>query len=115
MGRVLPRAMAQLIGDMDVHLAAIAEQITTIGHGLHQIGDVLQHVKGQDLLKAEWLDGDLLVAVNAGGGGERLTFNLGVGVNLREVARSSGAPGGGDPTTGVDVPARTAIIWEVVP
>ena len=62
-----------------------------------------------------WTVGDLLVAVNAGGGGERLTFSLGVGVNLREVARSSGVPGGGDPTTGVDVPARTAIIWEVVP
>jgi hypothetical protein len=62
-----------------------------------------------------WTVGDLLVAVNAGGGSERLTFNLGAGVNLREVARSSGAAGGGDPTTGVDVPARTAIIWEVVP
>ena len=59
--------------------------------------------------------GDLLVAVNAGGGSERLTFNLGAGVNLREVARSSGAAGSGDPTTGVDLPARTAIIWEVVP
>jgi hypothetical protein len=62
-----------------------------------------------------WTVGDLLVAVNAGGGGERLTFNLGAGANLREVARSSGAVGDGDPTTGVDVPARTAIIWEVVP
>jgi hypothetical protein len=62
-----------------------------------------------------WTVGDLLVAANAGGGSERLTFNLGAGVNLREVARSSGAPAGGDPTTGVDVPARTAIIWEVVP
>jgi hypothetical protein len=56
-----------------------------------------------------------VVAVNAGGGSERITFNLGAGVTLREVARSSGAAGGGDPTTGVDVPARTAIIWEVVP
>ncbi len=64
---------------------------------------------------SSWAVGDLLVAVNAGGGSERLTFNLGAGVNLREVARSSGAAGGGDPTTGVDVPARTAIIWEVVP
>jgi glycosidase len=62
-----------------------------------------------------WAVGDLLVAVNAGGGSERITFNLGAGVNLREVARSSGAAGGGDPTAGVDVPARTAIIWEVVP
>jgi glycosidase len=62
-----------------------------------------------------WTVGDLLVAVNAGGGSERLTFSLGSGVQLREVARSSGAAGAGDPTTGVDVPARTAIIWEVVP
>jgi len=64
---------------------------------------------------ASWTVGDLLVAVNAGGGSERLTFSLGAGVHLREVARSNGAAGGGDPTTGVDVPARTAIIWEVVP
>jgi glycosidase len=62
-----------------------------------------------------WAVGDLVVAVNAGGGSERLTFNLGAGVNIREVARSSGAAGGGDLTTGVDVPARTTIIWEVVP
>jgi glycosidase len=62
-----------------------------------------------------WAVGDLLVAVNAGGGSERLTFNLGAGVNIREVARSSGAAGGGDLTTGVEVPARTTIIWEVVP
>ena len=64
---------------------------------------------------ASWTVGDLLVAVNAGGGSERLTFSLGAGVHLREVARSNGAAGGGDPITGVDVPARTAIIWEVVP
>jgi hypothetical protein len=62
-----------------------------------------------------WAVGDLLVAVNAGGGSERLTFNLGAGINLREVAQSSGAAGAGDLTSGVDVPARTAIIWEVVP
>ena len=62
-----------------------------------------------------WTVGDLLVAVNADGGSERLTFSLGAGIHLREVARSSGAAASGDPTTGVDVPARTAIIWEVVP
>ena len=62
-----------------------------------------------------WAVGDLLVAVNAGGGGEHLTFALGAGLHLREVARSAGKAGAGDPITGVDVPARTAIIWEVVP
>lgn len=62
-----------------------------------------------------WDVGDLLVAVNAGGAAERITFTLGAGVNIREVARSSGVAGGADPTTGVTVPARTAIIWEVVP
>lgn len=62
-----------------------------------------------------WAVGDLLVAVNADGGGEHLTFTLGAGLHLREVARSAGKAGAGDPITGVDVPARTAIIWEVVP
>jgi glycosidase len=64
---------------------------------------------------SSWSVGDLLVAVNADGGAERLIFNLGADIHLREVARSSGESGGGDPTTGVEVPARTAIIWEVVP
>ena len=75
-----------------------------------QIGEVAQLSAA-----TSWTVGDLLVAVNAGGGSERLAFNLGAGIHLREVARSSGAAGGGDPAIGVDVPARTAIIWEVVP
>ena len=64
---------------------------------------------------ASWQGGDLLVAVNAGGGSERIAFDLGAGVTLREVARTSGSIGSGDLGTGVEVPARTAIIWEVVP
>ena len=62
-----------------------------------------------------WTVGDLLVAVNAGGGSERVTFALGTGIHVREVARSSGKAGTGDPITGADIPARTAIVWEVVP
>lgn len=62
-----------------------------------------------------WTLGDLLVAVNAGGASEQLSFDLGAGVHLREVARSSGPTQDGDLSAGIDVPARTAIIWEVVP
>jgi hypothetical protein len=69
-----------------------------------------------DLSEAgSWAVGDLLVAVNAGGGSERLAFSLGAGIHLREVARSTGVAGSGDLVAGVEVPARTAIIWEVVP